>query len=119
VGAVKLYCDCCGRPYSHSRAREIAADVLGQVAAVRLDDMDLVFNHAILGSDRITILERAGYVTLGDAIRAGSQLLDLRGIGPSTVATLKAFHGQALVRTLWERHGAVLRQPEDDPRGRS
>jgi hypothetical protein len=109
---VKLYCECCGRPYPRSRAREIALDVLAQVDAIRLEDQSGVPTLAILDANRVTILERAGHSTLGDTSQAGNRLLKLRGIGPGTVAALKAFYNEALVRTLEERYGAVLRQPE-------
>jgi hypothetical protein len=90
----RLWCSCCGRRYSRSTSAEILRDLRAEYAALPVDENGHEgpwWFHSLYGVESRVVAElRAnGYLTFGDLDAAGDKLLDVRWVGPATLAWIE------------------------------
>ena len=84
----RLVCESCQRPYPRRESDKLRAGIAGRGPGRPIAEYPLDANGWLTKRAKAS-LAAAGITTAGDLLDAGDGLLDLDGIGPSTLAEIR------------------------------
>jgi hypothetical protein len=109
----QLYCHCCGTPIPEPRAREIEKAVRDEFSSWPIDEYAPGGGPQVSQSSKLYgRLVEAGITTIGQLAAAGDSLLDIKGIGPSTLRQFEDGYERVMDQILWE-HGVTTVPPDE------